>query len=200
MPRKKKDAPAAPPTDDADAGTGGGNAFKAAAAAIAGEIEESEGLKKAETLKGDIRDRILALVRAMTTPWSELHEAAQQAIADASECIAEMMIFRCLDIAAAEGAPSMRMKVAGVKFGKDALSASLVGMLGDPCRHILADMNNREALVVFDDPSRFMGEAAPPAIDPDAPEMPFESAGEGAPAAAEDDPDAAPADDDEVAP
>jgi len=128
--------------------------------------EESDGLKMAATLRGDIRDRLLALIRGMAKPWAETDEKGQAAIAEACGSLAERLIFGVIEIVHAEGAPSLRMTVDGVSF-KKGIKVSLSGSRGDPNRHLLADATDTDVLIVLDNAMRFMGEASPAPVEPD---------------------------------
>lgn len=142
------------------------------------EAAPSEGLLRAETLKGDIRDRLLAIVKAMPKPFEGLDEKGQTLLAEAVGLIAERLIFGAIEIVHAEGAPSLRMTVDGVSF-KKGVRVTLQGSRRDPYRHLLADATDADVLVVIEGAARFMGEAAPPAIDKDAPELDLHPQAEG---------------------
>lgn len=132
------------------------------------EPEASEGLDQAETLKGDIRDRMIALFKdEAQKPWPELNEKEQTRIADRCADVAEALIMETIGIVHAEGAPSMRMVVGKVAFGKG-VSAQLTSSKSEENRHLLADLaDGAEVIVVMENVHRYMGERAPAAIDPD---------------------------------
>ena len=142
-------------------------------AAPAGDgVEESDGLVMAETLRGDIRDRILAMIRALEEPFADLAEIDQARVAEDADSLAMRIVYRVIEIIHAEGAPSLRMSVDGVSF-KKGVKVSLSGSRNDPNRHLLADATDSDVLIVIENAARFSGERRPPAIDKDAPELPI---------------------------
>ena len=134
--------------------------------------DKSEGLAAADTLKGDIRDRLIGLFKdEAKKPWPELNEREQTRVAARCEDIAERLIYRTIQIVHAEGAPSIRMVVGKVAFGKG-VSTNFTASKSEENRHLLADLaDGAEVVVVMENVHRYLGENGPAAIEPDQRQM-----------------------------
>lgn len=142
-----------------------------AAAEEAAAAEESDGVMMAETLRGDIRDRLLRVIQDMAKPWAKMKEADQKRLADGVEALADDIIMDAIRIVHAEGSPHMPMIVGKVAFGKG-VSVALMASRNDPERHRLADLaDGASVMLVMQDANKFRGERAPAQTDPDQPDL-----------------------------
>lgn len=131
------------------------------------DAPDSEGTLKADTLMGDIRDRLLEIIRGLERPWDALAESQQIDVAREVERTVKRLIYETIDIVHAEGSPSMRMVVGAVKFGKG-VSATLTAAKTEQERHRLADLaDGAEVLVVMENVGKYFGERAAAKTEPD---------------------------------
>jgi hypothetical protein len=121
------------------------------------------GTLQAKTLRGDIRDRILAEFKGMHKPWQQMNEAEQERIIHLAADIAGLVVNRAVEIAAHEGAPHLVVEIGqwGVKEGlKIQLGAAATLENGT---QLLA--HHGPAVLVLIDPLKFKGQRAPAKTD-----------------------------------
>lgn len=129
------------------------------------------------TLFGDLRDAILARLRAMPKPWTVMSEADQRDMIDGVERVARELVTAAVRLVAANGRPSVPalLESCTVKRGVKA-TLSMVAV-DDPTRHMLFDHVGQTVLVVAADPQSFLGEKDKAKPDPDTPPLPLGGGG-----------------------
>lgn len=135
------------------------------------EIEETEVIDLAsDTLRGDVRDALLSWVRNLPKNWSAMSEVEQRNVAEAADRCARTLVKEACKLIAANERPCIVATLVEYKE-KDGVEAKLklpsrgevVAQLHEAC--------GREVLVVTSGAEEFLGEAGPPEIDPDQPEI-----------------------------
>lgn len=113
-------------------------------------------ITEAKTLRGDIRDQILAEFKGMPKPWQQMNEAEQRRVIERASEIALMLVTRAVRIAAHEGAPHLTAEV-GQFTVKDGLKVQMAaaGTVENITR--LAE-HRGAAVIVLVDPAKYHGE------------------------------------------
>ena len=124
----------------------------------------------ADSLRGDIRDSLLAWFKAQPKSWPFMAEREQRDLADAADRFSGELITEACQIIAAGERPSIVAKLVEYKE-KDGVEAKL--KLDGKSENILAlhEACGREVLIVTSGAEEFSGEAGAADIDPDQTKM-----------------------------
>jgi hypothetical protein len=124
-----------------------------------------------ETLTGDVRDEIIALLKRISV-WDTLSEYQQHSAVSAATETATKLVHTAVRLIAADGRQPIMAKVESVAVKKD-IKATLTIAKSDPLRHQLADSTGKEVVLVVADIAPFRGERGAVEITPDEPELPM---------------------------
>lgn len=127
------------------------------------------------TLRGDLRDTLLDLVRKLPKQWHALSESEQRDTAFHIDEQARETLLAACQVIADQKWPSLRAKLGDVKIGEKGIEAKLVVGRYDDKRHVLFDAQGSMVSVIIDEPSLFMGERGKARIDPDPHTAPLET-------------------------
>jgi hypothetical protein len=129
---------------------------------------------RAKTLAGDLRDAALGLLRGWRKAPHELSEDEQRGLASELQSWADNVVRQAVSIVASRDLAFVEVdlkqatiKTRGVEI-KLAMDRDQLDAFSD------ADRVGKRAVLVLVDPVEYMGERAPVAISPDAPELPLE--------------------------
>ncbi|HEV2098603.1 MAG TPA: hypothetical protein VGR45_06710 [Stellaceae bacterium] len=127
------------------------------------------------TLRGDLRDRLLELVRHLPKQWHALTEKEQRDTAfHIDEAVQDALTEACRIVHAQEW-PSARAKLGDVKIGEKGIEGKILLGRYDPQRYDLFDAQGAMVTVIVDNPHLFMGERSAAKVDPQEPPPPLET-------------------------
>lgn len=122
------------------------------------------------TLKGDVRDALLAHVRALPKPWPQMSEAEQDMAIHRATTLADDLVRQAVALAAARGFEHFE-----VSLGKYAIDKSVEGKFAAPYStdlvEALGTRRGKTFLLVPRDLHEFMGQQAAVLPEPDQPDM-----------------------------
>ena len=122
----------------------------------------------AETLRGDIRDSLLAWFKAQPKSWPFMAEREQRDLAEAADSYAYTLIKEACRIIAAGERPTIVAKLVEYRE-KDGVEAKLKLASTGEIVASLHEACGREVLLVTTGAEEYSEEAAPAAIDADEP-------------------------------
>lgn len=134
------------------------------------EVENPVINLASDTLRGDVRDSLLAWLKASPKPWSQMSEAEQRTQADAADRYADTLVREACKLIAANERPCIVATLVEYKE-KDGVEAKLKLPSRGEVVASLHEACGREVLVVTSGAEEFLGQAADAAIDKDQPEM-----------------------------
>lgn len=124
----------------------------------------------ADTLRGDVRDSLLAWFKAQPKPWGMMSEAEQRTLAQATDRYADTMVRQACQIIAASERPCIVATLVEYKE-KDGVEAKLKLPSRGEVVAALHEACGREVLIVTSGAEEFEGEAGPAEIDADQPDI-----------------------------
>ena len=125
----------------------------------------------AETLRGDIRDSLLAWFKAAPKAWPYMDERSQRDLADAADRYSRQLIKDACKIIAAGERPCIVAKLVEYKE-KDGVEAKLKLPSKGEVVASLHEACGREVLLVTSGAEEYMEQAGDPEIDADQPKFP----------------------------
>lgn len=125
----------------------------------------------ADTLRGDVRDSLLAWFKAQPKSWPFMSEREQRDLADAADRYAEQMVKQACEIIAAGERPCIVAKLTEYRE-KDGVEAKLKLASKGEIVAALHEAVGKEVLIVTSGAEEFAGEAGPAQIDADQPSIP----------------------------
>ena len=137
------------------------------------EIEQDEPLilLASETMRGDVRDSILAWFKAQPKPWSGMSESEQRNLAGAIDSFSAQLVRSIAEIIAAKERPCIVASLVEYKE-KDGLEAKLKLASKDTNVVELHRACGKEVLIVTSGAEDFLGEGGEAEIDADQPVFP----------------------------
>lgn len=160
-------------TDEAEQAIEGEEAAVDVAAAELNEqiVENMVSEVVADTLRGDMRDNMLAWFKAQPAHWQALTEAQQGNLAYSLDRFCEGLIARVCNIVATAGRPSIRARL--VQYAeKDGIEAKIKLASTSEVVAYLHEACGRDVVIVMPATEEFMGERAQAKVDPDQPAIP----------------------------
>ena len=126
-----------------------------------------------DTLFGDLRDAILARLRAMPKPWTVMSENEQTDMIEGVERVSRHLVFQAVKLIAANGHATIHATLVQCAM-KDGIKVVLEVSKHDQMRHELMDavVAGASAHIVLADADAFLGEREPAKADPDQPIIP----------------------------
>lgn len=143
---------------------------------------EEVAAQRIKTLRGDIRDALLARIKNVEKPWGKLKEHEQRAIIESCEGVARGLVAQSINIVASRG-----FTYYDVTLGKISIDKAIEGKFSMvPDGEALVELlrrRNQMIMLLIRDPHDFEGERAP--VEPEnvgdlaMPKKPAETKGEG---------------------
>lgn len=118
-------------------------------------------LAAAETLRGDLRDTILAEFKASTKPWSKLSEDEQSRLMHRAADIAGKLVVDVIDIVAERGLPALPIIVGKMTVDGSACKGTFECHADDENLLRIRHLQGARAMFVLASPDRFNGEQQP---------------------------------------
>lgn len=119
-----------------------------------------------DTLRGDVRDGLLTLLRDMETPWSKLSERDQQWRIEAVDKLAQKVVRQSVQLIANQGFPHLAMRTGKWNVG-DGIKLEITGAASLENITRLAEHGQGECIVVLAEVGQYFGERRAAAADPD---------------------------------
>lgn len=145
------------------------------------EDDEAERIEAAadmaaDTLTGDVRDRILEMLRFEQSklPWDKRSEADQHDTVHRVEAFARDVVTKAVEIIASHGRMVINAYIEKAEV-KDGIKAVVTLGRSDKHRHNLLDAVGTRVMIVLADADQFAGEQAPVEIKPDQSELPVDA-------------------------
>lgn len=111
-----------------------------------------------KTLRGDIRDAVLAEFKHLPKPWQAMNEDEQQRLITRAEDIAGELVRGAVDLVAARGLPSLPITVGKFTCEATELKGSFNAYPTDESLLKVRSLCDRRAVFVLADPDEFNGE------------------------------------------
>lgn len=139
-----------------------------------------------DTLSGDLRDEMLSRMKHLKATWSLMSQGEQAEVANGLELFAKTIVRRAVHLVTKQPFPHTAVKLAEMKIkgGKD-IEAKIICDNIEHNRTVLGENIGELVQIVMIDSTRFMGERAPAATDPDQPGLPLDGDGTEDPADSE---------------
>lgn len=138
---------------------------------------------QAQTLRGDVRDRYLDLMRSMPKGWTELPEKEQRRIIEQADGYARDVVQTAFVLFAQRGLTKIAV-VTGKWAVKEGVKLEVSALSTKENINALAEHGQGSAVLVLADVDWFMGARSEPKPLPDQPDLPMGEAAAGGQAAA----------------
>lgn len=130
------------------------------------KITQKEQDIASATLVGDLRDKVLGIVRTQQKPWQQLTEAQQKETVDLVVKQCTDLVQKAVKIIAANGRHSMRAKLEHISI-KKLIEGKITVHNTKENRDLLGDASGLDILLVTSDATQFEGERKGVDIQPD---------------------------------
>lgn len=139
------------------------------------DMEGDEPDLELETLSGDLRDEMLSRMKHLKATWNLLSQSEQAEVANGLELFAKTIVRRAVHLVTKQSFPHTAVTLAEMKIkGGKAIEAKIVCDNIEHNRTVLGENIGEMVQIVMIDSTRFMGERAPAATDPDQPGLPLD--------------------------
>ena len=118
-----------------------------------------------DTLRGDIRDKILSEFKTMPKSWQAANEGEQQRMISRAKDIADTLVRRAIDIIAAKGLPSLAITVGKVTIEKSECKGTFECYADDESLLRIRHLQGSRAMFVLASPDAFNSEQKKPETD-----------------------------------
>ena len=118
-----------------------------------------------DTLRGDIRDKILSEFKTMPKSWQTANEAEQQRLISRVKDIADTLVRRAIDIVAAKGLPALPITVGKMTIEKSECKGAFECYADDESLLRIRHLQGSRAMFVLASPDAFNGEQKKPETD-----------------------------------
>lgn len=122
------------------------------------EITEFDALLESDTLRGDLRDAILAEFKHIEGPWSKAPEGEQERLIRRAEDIAGSLVRGAIDLIAAKGLPALPITVGKITVEGAACKGVFECYADDDNLLRIRHLQGSRAMFVLASPDRFNGE------------------------------------------
>jgi hypothetical protein len=112
------------------------------------------------TLKGDIRDRILRLVRQLPEHWQKMSGDAQQDVISNLERTAEDLVDQVVDLVSSRGADHQLVTLGKIAVDKGVIDCKFTAPYSNETMAALCSKRGQEVVLVARDADQFKGERA----------------------------------------
>jgi hypothetical protein len=123
--------------------------------------EEATTLVNSETLRGDIRDRILTEFKHVPNVWPKLAESEQERLISRAYDIANEVVRRAVDLVAERGLPALPIEVGKITIDGGACKGTFECYADDENLLRIRHLQGSRAMFVLASPDAFNGEAKP---------------------------------------
>lgn len=120
-----------------------------------------------KTMRGDLRDMILQVLRQAKKPWEKMSELEQRQVIGDVTFAANSMVSRMAHLVAAAGQPTLCASFKGLTFKDSICEVKMALSRFDEARHELVDAAGSTVLIVLPGVERFTGERKPAPVDRD---------------------------------
>jgi hypothetical protein len=125
--------------------------------------ERSERLKErldmqVATMRGDLRDAVLRLVRDLPDSWRKMTGGAQEDAIDRIERLSSDVIDRAVEIVTARGCEAQIVRLGKITVDKGMIGCSFTTAYSHDAMNTLCQRQNQEVALVAKDPEQFKGE------------------------------------------
>ena len=118
-----------------------------------------------ETLRGDIRDRILSEFKHIPNAWQKLAESEQERLISRSQDIAGELVRKAVNLIAARGLPSLPIEVGKITVDGAACKGTFECYSDDENLLRIRHLQGERAMFVLASPDAFNGERKPAESD-----------------------------------
>lgn len=115
-----------------------------------------------DTLRGDIRDKILSEFKSIPKSWASSSEGEQERLIRRAEDIAGTLVRSAIDIVAAKGLPSLPIKVGKLTIDSSECKGTFECYAGDDELLRIRHLQGARAMFVLASPDAFNGEQQTP--------------------------------------
>lgn len=126
--------------------------------------DEETGLNT-ETLRGDIRDRILTEFKHIPNVWPKLAESEQERLISRAQDIAGELVRKAVDLVAERGLPALPIEVGKITVDGGACKGNFECYADDENLLRIRHLQGQRAMFVLASPDAFNGEQKPAEAD-----------------------------------
>lgn len=114
-----------------------------------------------DTLRGDIRDALLAECRQMQKPWAQMSEQEQERLIFRARDMADSLVRRSVDLVAERGLPALPIEVGKITVDGGVCKGAFECYATDENLLRMRHLQGARAMFVLASPDRYSGERAP---------------------------------------
>jgi hypothetical protein len=118
-----------------------------------------------DTLRGDIRDRILAEFKHVPNAWPKLAESEQDRLISRAQDIAGELVRKAVDLIAERGLPALPIEVGKITVDGGACKGNFECYADDENLLRIRHLQGKRAMFVLASPDAFNGERKPAEAD-----------------------------------
>jgi hypothetical protein len=130
-----------------------------------GQTANSEQTFDTETLRGDIRDVVLAEFKHIGKPWQKMNEEEQQRLINRAADIADKLVRQAVDLIAARDLPALPIEVGKIEVSGAECKGRFECYADDENLLRIRHLQGSRAMFVLASPSAYQGERAPQTPD-----------------------------------
>lgn len=119
----------------------------------------------ANTLRGDIRDKILSEFKAIPKSWQTSSEDEQTRLINRAKDVADTLVRRAIDIVAAKGLPALPITVGKMTIDNSECKGTFECYADDESLLRIRHLQGSRAMFVLASPDAFNGEQKKPETD-----------------------------------
>lgn len=112
------------------------------------------------TMRGDIRDGILRLVRELPDGWHKMTGGAQEDAIERIEKLATDVVDRTVDVVSARGCETQIVRLGKITVDKGMIACGFITTYSHEAMNVLCLRQGQEVALVARDPEQFKGERA----------------------------------------
>jgi hypothetical protein len=118
-----------------------------------------------DTLRGDVRDKILSEFKAIPKSWQTSSEDEQSRLINRAQDVANTLVRRAIDIVAAKGLPALPITVGKLTIDGGECKGAFECYAGDDELLRIRHLQGARAMFVLASPDAFNGEQKPQETD-----------------------------------
>jgi len=115
-----------------------------------------------DTLRGDVRDQLLAEFKHLPKPWQAMNEEEQDRLIRRASDIADQLVRSAVDLIAARGLPALPIEVGKITVDAAACKGTFECYADDENLLRIRHLQGSRAMFVLASPSAFNGEQSTP--------------------------------------
>jgi hypothetical protein len=128
-------------------------------------MADEEAELNTETLRGDIRDRLLTEFKHIPNPWPKMSEAEQERLISRAFDIAGELVRKAVDLVAERGLPALPIEVGKITIDGGACKGTFECYADDENLLRIRHLQGKRAMFVLASPDAFNGERKPAEAD-----------------------------------